>query len=90
MNVPISETGMVIAGMERAPPVLQEHVDDDDDQRDGLQKGDEHVAYGFTDDCRGIEGHGCLDPRREIFGEPQQLRLCGLVHIEARWRLEAG
>ena len=54
-----------------------------------MQEGDEHVTYGFTDDCRGIEGHGCLDPRREIFGEPQQLRLCGLVHIErvGAWKL---
>ena len=37
-KVPMSETGMVTRGDERAAPALQEQEDDQDDEDDGLDR----------------------------------------------------
>ena len=52
MKVPINETGMVTAGNDGAAPVLQKDEDDEDDQHNGLDQGNQHVADGFADHRR--------------------------------------
>ena len=55
-NVPISETGIVIDGIKRAVPVLQEDEDDQDDEQDRDQQRDDDFLDRGPHEVGRIEG----------------------------------
>ena len=64
-KVPISETGMVIAGNQRGPPVLQEQEDHHDDQHDRLQQRHQDLVDRVAHGRRRVEGDLVVQRRRE-------------------------
>ena len=67
INVPTSDTGMVIAGNERAAPVLQKNKDDGDDEYDGFEQSRQHVANAFADRISGVESQLVFQAWRKIW-----------------------
>ena len=57
-------------GNYRGTPILQEHEDDNDHQRDCFQQGSDHVFDGICYNIRRIEGDVVLQSRRKTLREP--------------------
>ena len=67
MKAPINETGMVTAGINVLRQSCKKYKDDEDDQHDGLQQSNQHVANGFADHRGGVECHGIFQAGRKRF-----------------------
>ena len=72
-NVPTSETGIVMAGNERRPPVLEEQEHDQNDEADRLEQRRHDLVDRFGDDARRVERELDLQPGRKVLGEPVEL-----------------
>ena len=82
-KVPISETGIVTAGMMVARQSSKKKKDDQNDDDDRFFEGGDDFLYGVTDDGGGIEGDDVFDSRRKGLRKFQQLGLGGFVHVES-------
>ena len=81
-KVPISETGIVIAGITRAAPVLQEQEHHEDDEGDRLGERLQHLDDRLAHDDDVVEGEPPLEPGREVALQARHLGHHAVVHLE--------
>ena len=67
---------------DRRPPVAEKNEDDQDDQQDRRANRDNHVADGFADRVRGIEGDLVCHAGRKTFGKTVQFGDALSMHVE--------
>ena len=73
-NAPISETGIVIAGISVLRQRLQEHEDDDDDEHDRLDQRLQHFANRVADDLVVSSAIWYCEPGGKFFASRIELR----------------
>ena len=82
-KVPISETGMVTAGMMVLRQSCEKNKDDEDDQDNGLDQRGEHVPDRFAYRLGGVERILILHAGREMLGKTVQFGQDQAVHFES-------
>ena len=81
-KVPMSETGIVIAGISVLRQSLQEEEDDQDDDDDRFGQRLQHFTDGFADGGGGVEGDLVLQARRKFWESRVKFSLARLVDVE--------
>ena len=81
-NAPISETGMVIAGISVLRQVCRKKKITMMTIRIASAERLEHFADRFADGGSGVEGFLILQACRKLFGEPRHLGVDAFFHVE--------
>ena len=81
-KVPISETGMVMAGIKVLRQSCRKMKITSTTRHDGLQQGVQNVFDRFADDAGGVKRDGIFDSGREVLGKPHEFGFRSFVHGE--------
>ena len=88
-NAPTSDTGIVIVGIERAAPALEEQEHHQHDEHDRFDQRLQHLADRLRDDLVVLNAIWYFSPGGNCFDKPVELRRHRRVRRRARWRTAA-